>query len=175
MIDTTFENVLFESGPTNYDQAKDAASAADKNNRAAKKQAKGDQETADSVKELLTALNLKPGQTYRPDDIIAAIKKDPKVLNKIAANPAVQKDLGMSEADINALAQSPSLTQQAQDGSQSTQEGGQQNGQQNNGTAVEPQLGEMANDKNWQGVLQMLKSALNAGQAPAENNNGGQK
>lgn len=164
MINTDFEKVLFEAVTKEQ-----AANDAQNNSIKAGEQAKNDKGNADGVKALSDALGLKPGQTYRPDDVIAIIKKDPKALETIASNGAVVKMLGMSADDIKSLAQSPSLTQQNVE--QSTDE---QPAQVQDDKYQEPILGEKANDKNWQGVVQMLSNALKAGQAPVENNGGQQ-
>ena len=111
MIDTTFEKILFENAPK--DPVQQAAENADADNKAyaqAHKDANKAQAKSNAANNLAAeVLGLKQGETLKPADVLAKLKADPSILDKIAGNGNLLGLLKTSKESILALKNAPML------------------------------------------------------------------
>lgn len=129
MIDTTFEKILFENAPKDpVQQAAENAEAANKASAQAHKDANKAQAKSNAANNLAAeVLGLKQGETLKPADVLAKLKADPSILDKIAGNGNLLGLLKTSKENILALKNAPMLkpeeTQQNDSESAQTNQG----------------------------------------------------
>lgn len=125
MIDTSFEKILFENAPKDpVQQAAENADAANKASAQAHKDANKAQANSNAANNLAAeVLGLKQGETLKPADVLAKLKADPSILDKIAGNGNLLGLLKTSKESILALKNAPMLSseQTQQNGSESAQ------------------------------------------------------
>ena len=104
-IDTSFEKILFENAPKDpVQQAAENADAANKASAQAHKDANKAQAKSNAANNLAAeVLGLKQGETLKPADILAKLKADPSILDKIAGNGNLLGLLKTSKESILAL------------------------------------------------------------------------
>lgn len=129
MIDTSFEKILFENAPKDpVQQAAENAEAANKASAQAHKDANKAQAKSNAANNLAAeVLGLKQGETLKPADVLAKLKADPSILDKIAGNGNLLGLLKTSKENILALKNAPMLkpeeTQQNDSESAQTNQG----------------------------------------------------
>lgn len=129
MIDTTFEKILFENAPKDpVQQAAENAEAANKASAQAHKDANKAQATSNAANNFAAeVLGLKQGETLKPADVLAKLKADPSILDKIAGNGNLLGLLKTSKENVLALKNAPMLkpeeTQQNNSESEQTNQG----------------------------------------------------
>lgn len=129
MIDTSFEKALFENAPKDpVQQAAENAEAANKAFAEAHKDANKAQANSNAANNLAAeVLGLKQGSTLKPADVLAKLKADPSILDKIAGNGNLLGLLKTSKENILALKNAPMLkpeeTQQNDSESAQTNQG----------------------------------------------------
>lgn len=129
MIDTSFEKILFENAPKDpVQQAAENAEAANKASTQAHKDANKAQAKSNAANNLAAeVLGLKQGETLKPADVLAKLKADPSILDKIAGNGNLLGLLKTSKENILALKNAPMLkpeeTQQNDSESAQTNQG----------------------------------------------------
>ena len=129
MIDTSFEKALFENAPKDpVQQAAENADAANKASAQAHKDANKAQANSNAANNLAAeVLGLKQGATLKPADVLAKLKADPSILDKIAGNGNLLGLLKTSKENILALKNAPMLkpeeTQQNDSESAQTNQG----------------------------------------------------
>lgn len=125
MIDTSFEKALFENAPKDpVQQAAENAEAANKASAQAHKDANKAQANFNAANNLAAeVLGLKQGATLKPADVLAKLKADPSILDKIAGNGNLLGLLKTSKENILALKNAPMLKPEEtqQNDSESTQ------------------------------------------------------
>jgi len=126
MIDTSFEKILFENAPKDaVQQAVDNVDAANKASAQAHKDANEAQAKSDTASNLAAkVLGLRQGETLKPADVLAKLKADPTILDKIAGDENLLGMLKISKENILALKNAPMLNTQEetqQDNSESAQ------------------------------------------------------
>ena len=111
MIDTSFEKILFENAPKDpVQQAAENADAANKASAQAHKDANKAQAKSNAANNLAAeVLGLKQGETLKPADILAKLKADPSILDRIAGNGNFLGLLKTSKESILALKNAPML------------------------------------------------------------------
>lgn len=111
MIDTSFEKALFENAPKDpVQQAAVNADAANKASAQAHKDANKAQANSNAANNLAAeVLGLKQGATLKPADVLAKLKADPSILDKIAGNVNLLGLLKTSKENILALKNAPML------------------------------------------------------------------
>lgn len=112
MIDTSFEKILFENAPKDLvQQAAENADAANKASAQAHKDANKAQANSNAANNLAAeVLGLKQGETLKPADVLAKLKSDPSILDKIAGNGNLLGLLKTSKENILALKNAPMLS-----------------------------------------------------------------
>lgn len=112
MIDTSFEKILFENAPKDLvQQAAENADAANKASAQAHKDANKAQANSNAANNLAAeVLGLKQGETLKPADVLAKLKADPSILDKIAGNGNLLGLLKTSKENILALKNAPMLS-----------------------------------------------------------------
>lgn len=111
MIDTSFEKALFENAPKDpVQQAAVNADAANKASAQAHKDANKAQANSNAANNLAAeVLGLKQGATLKPADVLAKLKADPSILDKIAGNGNLLGLLKTSKENILELKNAPML------------------------------------------------------------------
>lgn len=114
MIDTSFEKILFENAPKDaVQQAADNVEAANKASAQAHKDANEAQAKSDTANNLAAkVLGLQQGETLKPADVLAKLKADPTILDKIAGDENLLGMLKTSKENILALKNAPMLNSQ---------------------------------------------------------------
>lgn len=114
MIDTSFEKILFENAPKDaVQQAADNVEAANKASAQAHKDANGAQAKSDTANNLAArVLGLQQGETLKPADVLAKLKADPTILDKIAGDENLLGMLKTPKENILALKNAPMLNSQ---------------------------------------------------------------
>ena len=112
MIDTSFERILFENAPKDpVQQAAENADAANKAYAKAHKDANKAQAASNAANNLAAeVLGLRQGETLKPADVLAKLKADPTILDKIAGNGNLLGLLKTSKENILALKNAPMLS-----------------------------------------------------------------
>ena len=147
MIDTSFEKILFENAPKDpVQQAAENADAANKASAQAHKDANKAQAKSNAANNLAAeVLGLKQGETLKPDDILAKLKADPSILDKIAGNGNLLGLLKTSKESILALKNAPMLKPEEI--------------QQNNSESAQTNQGEAAPATNTEGQPENAETA----------------
>lgn len=136
MIDTSFEKILFENAPK--DPVQQAAENADAANKAQAKSNAANNLAAE-------VLGLKQGETLKPADVLAKLKADPSILDKIAGNGNLLGLLKTSKENILALKNAPMLKPEET--------------QQNNSESAQTNQGEAAPATNTEGQPENAETA----------------
>lgn len=161
MIDTSFEKILFENAPKDsVQQAADNVDAANKASAQAHKDANEAQAKSDTANNLAAkVLGLQQGETLKPADVLAKLKADPTILDKVAGDENLLGMLKTSKENILALKNAPMLNSQEE-----TQ-------QQNNSEPAQTNQGEAAptTDTAAQPTQQSEQNAANTQQGNANN------
>lgn len=147
MIDTSFEKILFENAPKDpVQQAAENADAANKASAQAHKDANKAQAKSNAANNLAAeVLGLKQGETLKPADILAKLKADPSILDKIAGNRNLLGLLKTSKESILALKNAPMLKPEEI--------------QQNNSESAQTNQGEAAPATNTEGQPENAETA----------------
>lgn len=147
MIDTSFEKILFENAPKDpVQQAAENADAANKASAQAHKDANKAQAKSNAANNLAAeVLGLKQGETLKPADILAKLKADPSILDKIAGNENLLGLLKTSKESILALKNAPMLKPEEI--------------QQNNSESAQTNQGEAAPATNTEGQPENAETA----------------
>jgi hypothetical protein len=151
MIDTSFEKILFENAPKDpVQQAAENADAANKASAQAHKDANKAQANSNAANNLAAeVLGLKQGATLKPADVLAKLKADPSILDKIAGNGNLLGLLKTSKENILALKNAPMLKPEET--------------QQNNSESAQTNQGEAAPATNTEGQPENAETAPAAG------------
>lgn len=147
MIDTSFEKILFENAPKDpVQQAAENADAANKASAQAHKDANKAQANSNAANNLAAeVLGLKQGETLKPADVLAKLKADPSILDKIAGNGNLLGLLKTSKENILALKNAPMLKPEET--------------QQNDSEAAQTNQGEAAPATNTEGQPENTETA----------------
>lgn len=147
MIDTFFEKILFENAPKDpVQQAAENADAANKAFAQAHKDANKAQAKSNAANNLAAeVLGLKQGETLKPADILAKLKADSSILDKIAGNGNLLGLLKTSKESILALKNAPMLKPEEI--------------QQNNSESAQTNQGEAAPAANTEGQPENAETA----------------
>ena len=147
MIDTSFEKALFENAPKDpVQQAAENADAANKASAQAHKDANKAQANSNAANNLAAeVLGLKQGATLKPADVLAKLKADPSILDKIAGNGNLLGLLKTSKENILALKNAPMLKPEET--------------QQNNSESAQTNQGEAAPATNTEGQPENAETA----------------
>lgn len=147
MIDTSFEKILFENAPKDpVQQAAENAEAANKAFAQAHKDANKAQAKSNAANNLAAeVLGLKQGETLKPADVLAKLKADPSILDKIAGNGNLLGLLKTSKENILALKNAPMLKPEET--------------QQNDSEAAQTNQGEAAPATNTEGQPENTETA----------------
>ena len=147
MIDNSFEKILFENAPKDLvQQAAENADAANKASAQAHKDANKAQANSNAANNLAAeVLGLKQGETLKPADVLAKLKADPSILDKIAGNGNLLGLLKTSKENILALKNAPMLSPEET--------------QQNNSESAQTNQGEAAPATNAEGQPENTEAA----------------
>lgn len=149
MIDTSFERVLFENTPKDsVQQAADNVNAANKASAQAHKDASEAQAKSDTANNLAAkVLGLQQGETLKPADVLAKLKADPTILDKIAGDENLLGMLKTSKENILTLKNAPMLS--AQEAEKDTVKDG----------PIEIKCSETSDE--WNFIVEKLKALIN--------------